>query len=131
MSSLSKQMWRPKQSALYKASGVAAPQVCLSREEKGKMPACSNNAAIREVTMATVPSPNSRAVTPRASLVLMSEATVPQRTRDVHSREAGTKAPQRVSFPSSSTIKLAPRSGAKGLSLSADVLIEFLPAHKI
>ena len=62
------------------------------------MPACSNNPASREVTMATVPSSNSRATT-RASLVLMSEATVPQGTRDVHSREAGTKAPQRVRSP--------------------------------
>ena len=56
-SPLSKQMWRPKQKALGKASGVAAPEVRLSREEKGKMPACSNNAASREVIMATVPSP--------------------------------------------------------------------------
>jgi len=54
MSPLSKQMWRPKQSALYKASGVAAPQVRLSREEKSKMPACSNKAASREVTTATI-----------------------------------------------------------------------------
>ena len=84
------------------------------------MPACSNKAVSREVTAATVPSPNSRAVTTRASLILMSEATVPQGTHEVLSREAGTKAPQRASFPSSSTIKLAPRSGAKGLSLSAD-----------
>ena len=91
----------------------------LSREEKGKMPAYSNNAASREVTMATVPSPSSRA-TPRASLVLVSESTEPQGTHDVHSREAGTKAPQRASFPSSSRTKLALRSGAKGLSLSAD-----------
>ena len=111
-SPLSKQMWRPKQKALDEASGVATPQVRLSREEKGKMPVCSNKLASREVTTATIPSPNSRATT-RASLVLMSKATVPQRTRDVHSREAGTKAPQRASFPSSSTIKLAPRSGAK------------------
>jgi len=39
-SPLSKQMWRPKQKALYEASGVATPQVRLSPEEKGKMPAC-------------------------------------------------------------------------------------------
>ena len=39
---------------------------------------------------------------------------------DVHSREAGTKAPQHASFPNSSSTKLALRSGAKGLSLSAD-----------
>ena len=96
-SPLSKQMWRPKQKALYKASGIATPQVRLSC--KGKMSACSNKAASRKVTTATILSPNSRAVTPRASLVLISEATVPQGTHDVHSREAGTKAPQRASFP--------------------------------
>ena len=92
----------------------------LSREEKGKMPACSNKAASREVTTATIPSPNSRAVTPLASLVLMSEAAVPQGTHHAHSREAGTKAPQSASFPNSSSTKPALRSGAKGLSLSAD-----------
>ena len=113
-------MWRPKQKALYKASGVATPQVHLSCEEKGKMPACSNEAAGREVTTATIPSSNSRVVTPRASLILMSKATVPQGTHEVLSREVGTKAPQRASFPSPSSIKLALRSGAKGLSLSAD-----------
>ena len=109
---LPKQMWRPKQKALGKASGVATPEVRLSREEKGKMPACSDNAAGREVTRATIPSPNSRSVAPRASLVLTSEATVPQRTRGVHSREAQVKVQQRASF--------ALRSGVKGLSLSAD-----------
>ena len=41
-SPLSKQMWRPKQKALGKASGVATPEVRLSREEKGNMPACCN-----------------------------------------------------------------------------------------
>ena len=60
----------------------------------------------------------------------MSEATVPQRTRDVHIREAGTKAPQRASFPSSSTIKLSPRSGVKGLSLSADSVAHAASASK-
>ena len=121
MSPLSRQIWRPKQKALYRASGVAAPQVRLSCEKKGKMRACSNKVVSREVTAATVPSPSSRAGTPRASLVLMSEATVPQGTHHVHSREAGTKAPQRASFPSPSSTKLALRSGAKGLSLSADI----------
>ena len=108
-SPFSKQMWRPKQKALYEASGVATPQVRLSREEKGKMPACFDETISREVTTAMMPSPNSGAVTPRASLVLMSEATdtVPQGTHDVHSREAGTKAPQCASFPSSSSTKLA------------------------
>ena len=50
----------------------------------------------------------------------MSETTGPQGTHDVRSREARIKAPQRASFPSSSSTKLAPRSEAKGLSLSAD-----------
>jgi len=86
-------MWRPKQKALYKAPGIAAPQVRLSCEEKGKMPACSNKVDSCEVTAATIPSPNFRAVTPRASLILMSEATIPQGTHHVHTREAGTKAP--------------------------------------
>ena len=95
-----KQMWRPKQKALYEASGVATPQVRLSREEKGKMPACFDETISREVTTAMMPSPNSGAVTPRASLVLMSEATdgvpstVPQGTHGVRSREVGTKAPR-------------------------------------
>ena len=84
------------------------------------MPACSNNAANREDTRATVPSPNSRSVAPRACLVLTSEATVPQRTRGVHSREAQVKAPQRAPPSGSSSAKLMPWGGAKGLSLSAD-----------
>ena len=67
-----------------------------------------------------LPSPNSEAVTPRASLVLMSEATVPQGTHDVHSREAETNAPQCASFPGSSSTKLALRSRAKRSSLSVD-----------
>ena len=69
-----------------------------------------------------MPSPNLGAVTPCASLVLISEAidTVPQGTHDVHSREAGTKAPRCASFPSSSSTKFALRSEAKGLPLSTD-----------
>ena len=116
-SPLSKQMWRPKQKALYEASDVTTPQVRLSCEEKGKIPACSSETANREVTTATIPSPNSRTVTPRASLVLMSKATdtVPQGMHDVHSGEVGTKAPQCASFPNSSSTKLALRSEAKGL----------------
>ena len=88
---------RPKQKALYETSGVTTPQVRLSREEKGKMPTCFDKTASREVTMATMPSPNSGAVTPRASIVLVSEATdgvpstVPQGTHDVRTREVGTK----------------------------------------
>ena len=54
----------------------------------------------------------------------MSEATVPQCTHEVLSREAGTKAPQRASFLSPSSIKLALCSGAKGLSLSADMQLQ-------
>ena len=63
------------------------------------MPACSDETISREVTTVTMPSPNSGSVTPRANLVLMSEAiddvpnTVPQGTYDVRSREAVTKAP--------------------------------------
>ena len=68
--------------------------------------------------MATIPSPNSSTTT-RTSLALMSEATVPQRMHDVRSNIAD-KAPQRASFPSSSSAKLALCGGAKGLSLSAD-----------
>ena len=83
------------------------------------MPAYFVKTVSREVTT-TMPSPHSGAVTPCASLVLMSKATVPQRKHDVHSRKAGTKAPQRTSFPSSSSTKLALYSEAKGLPLSAN-----------
>jgi len=115
--------------------------VRLSREEKGKMPACSNNAASREVTAATIPSPNSRATT-RASFGLMSEATVPQHTRDLHSRKVRTKtlskanhlhsstmdkAPQRAPLSSSSSTKLMLCGEAKGLSLSADSIASSAP----
>jgi len=82
-----------KQKALYEASGVATPQVRPSRKGKGKVPACSDEIASRKVTTVIMPSPKSEAVTHRASLVLISEATVPQGTHDVHSREAGTKVP--------------------------------------
>ena len=113
-------MWRPKQKALYEAAIVAAPQSHLSREGKGKMHAYSNETASREVTTATMPSPNSGAVTPCASLVLMSEATMPQGTHDVHSRKARTRAPQCASFPYSSSTKLTLSNETKRLSLSAD-----------
>ena len=91
-------MWRPKQKALYKASGVATPQDRLSREDKGKMPACFAEAIRREARTATMPSPNSGAVTPRANLVLPSDSTadtapVPQGTREVPNRQVKTKAP--------------------------------------
>ena len=74
-SPFSKQMWRPKQKALYEDSGVVTPQVHLSCEEKGKMSACFDETISCKVTTAMMSSPNSGAVTPRASLVLMSEAT--------------------------------------------------------
>ena len=129
-SPLSKQMWRPKRKALSKASGVATPEVRLSCEEKGKMPACSNNAAIREVTAATIPSPNSRSEAPRAILGLMSEATVPQRMCEVRTKtlckanrlrsSTADKVPQRAPLSSSSSAKPIPCGKAKGLSLSAD-----------
>jgi len=77
---LPKQVWKPKQKFLTKASGVATPKSRLSHEEKGKMPICSNNAADHEVKTAITPSPNSKAAMPCASLVFTSEATVPQRT---------------------------------------------------
>ena len=107
------------------------PQVHLSCENKGKMSACFVETTSCEVTMATIPSPNSGAVTPCASLVLMSKATdgvastVPQGMHEVPSRQAKTrapsganllcskvadKAPQRAPLPSSSSAKLALRS---------------------
>jgi len=136
-------MWRPKQKALYEALGVATPQVRLSREAKGKMPACFVETISREDKKSTIFSPNSGAVTPRANLVLMSEAPddvtniapVPQRTRRVPSCQArakalpsanhlrskvANKAPQRASLPGSSIAKFALRGGAEGLSLGID-----------
>jgi len=100
-SPLPKQMWRPKQKALYEASGVATPQARLSRKDKSKMPACFIETICRNARAATLPSPDLGAVTPHANLVLTSEATdglasttpVPQGTRGVPSRQAGTKAP--------------------------------------
>jgi len=85
---------------------------------------CSNNATSYEVTTAIIPSSNSRAATPCAGLVLMSEATVPQRTRRVNGRETRAKvlskanrlrsgiagkAPQHAPLSSSSGTKLALR----------------------
>ena len=118
---LQKCMWRPKQKSLAKAAGVATPKPRLTREEKGKMSVCSNNAADHEVTTAIIPSPNSRAAIPCASLVFTSEATIPQHTHWVHGRKArakmlpkanplrsdiADKAPQRAPLPSSSSAKL-------------------------
>ena len=125
---LSKFMWRPKQKSLAEASGVATPKPRLSREGKGKMPVCSNNAASREVTTVIISSPNSRAATPGGYLVLTSEATVRQRTSRVHGREAkakvlskakplrssiADKAPQHAPLSSSSSTKVAPGGEAR------------------
>ena len=134
-----KQMWRPKQKAPCEASGVATPQVHLSREDKGKMPACFDETVSREVSTATMPSPNSEAVTPRANLILISEATdgvartAPRGTHEVPDSQArapsganllrnkeANRTPQRALPPSSSNVKLALRSIAKGSSLSVD-----------
>jgi len=99
---LPKQIWRPKQKALYEALGVVTPQVLLSREDEGK-----------------ISSPNSGAVAHRANLILMSEVTddmantklVPQGTRGVPRRQTGTKAPRSANHL---------RSRAKGSFLSVD-----------
>jgi len=105
------------------------------------MSACFVEVISREARTAT--SPNSGAVTPRASLTLTSEVTdgvantspVPQGTREVPSRQAkakapssanhlrnkvADKAPQRVSLPNSSSEKFTLCSGTKGSSLGAD-----------
>jgi len=110
------------------------PQVHLSCENKGKMSACFVETTSCEVTMATIPSPNSGAVTPRTSLVLISEATdgvastVPQGTHEVPNRQGRTRAPsganhlrskeadkasQCASLPSSLSTKLALHNKAK------------------
>ena len=78
-SPLPRRVWKPKQKSPTEASGVATPKPCLSREEKGKKPLCSSNAADHEVTTAIIPSPNSRAATPCVSLVHINKATAPQR----------------------------------------------------
>ena len=142
-SPLPKQIWRPKQKILYKASGIATPQDRLSREDKGKRAAYFAEAISREAKTTTMPSPNSGAVIPRTNLVLPSEVAddranttpVPQGTRGVPSHQARTKAPtganllrskaagkapQCAPLPSSSSTKFALRSGAKGLSLGVD-----------
>ena len=85
-----KRIGKPKQKSSAEASGVATPKPRLSYEEKGKMPAYSNNAANHKVKTAIIPSP--RAAMPIASLVLTNKAIVPQRTHRVHSREARTRA---------------------------------------
>jgi len=106
------------------------------------MPAYFVETISREARTTTIPSPNTGAVTPRANLILPSEVTdsttgtaaVPQGTRGVPSRQAGTKAPssanylhekaankapQRASLLGSSSVKFALRGGAKGLSLAS------------
>ena len=102
------------------------------------MPAYFAETISREARRATMRSPNSGAVTPRANLALTSEATdslastapVPRGTRGVPSRQAGTKAPssanhlrEKATIKASqhvSSVKFALRSGTKGLSLGAD-----------
>jgi len=146
-------MWRPKQKSPCEASDVAMPQARLSREDNGKMPACFVETISREAKTTTIPSPNSGAVTPRANLVLMSEATdgvantapVPQGTRGVPSRQARTKAPsganllrskmaskapQCASLSGSSIAKFALHGGAKGLSLGVDSGVYAVSAPK-
>ena len=116
-SPLPKQMWRPKQKALYEASGVATPQVRLSREDKGKMPACFVETISREARTTTISSPNTGAVTPRANLILPSEVTdstagtapVPQGMRGVPSRQAGAKAPSSANHLRSKVANKAPQ----------------------
>jgi len=68
-------MWRPKQKAPCETSGAATPQAHLSREDKGKMPACFAETISREARAATLPSPNPGAVTPCANLAPTSEVT--------------------------------------------------------
>ena len=93
--------------------------------------------------MATLPSPNSGAVTPCANLILTSEVTdglantasIPQGTSEVLSRKTGTKAlssashlrykgankaPQRALLSKSANAKSVLQSGARGSSLGAD-----------
>ena len=55
------------------------------------MHVCSNNAAGHKVKTVIIPSPNSKAAMPCASLVFISEATVPQHTHWVHGHEAKAK----------------------------------------
>ena len=120
---LSRLIWKPKQKSSTEALGVVMPRLRLSREEKGKMPICPDNAASHKVTTAIIPSSESRAAKPSVSLAFTSKAIVPQRIHWVRGREAKTavlsevdplrsriagKAPQRAPLPNSSSTKLAP-----------------------
>jgi len=120
---LSRRIWKPKQKFPVEASGIATPKLRLSREEKGKMPVYSNNAADHKVKTTIIPSPNSRAAMPCVSLAFTSEATVPRRTHWVYGCEArakvlskanplrsstGGRTPQRAPPSSSSSTRLAP-----------------------
>jgi len=111
---LPKRMWRPKQKSLGKASGVAAPEPRLSCEEKGKMHVCSDNTASREVTMAIILSPNSKAATPCAGIVL-----VPQRTREALSPKARIKVLSKANRLRSSIVDKAPQRAPLSSSASA------------
>jgi len=93
------------------------PQARLSCEDKGKMPAYFAEVISREAKTATIPSPNSRAATPRTNLILMSEFTddmanttpVPQGTRGVLSRQTGTKTPSSANHLRSKEANKAPQ----------------------
>ena len=150
-SSLPKPMWRPRQKAPCEASGEVpqgevSPQLCLSREDKDKLPiqfGSFTEAISREAKLMTLPSPNLGAVTPCANLVLPSEVPdgmanstpVSQYASEILSTKAGpaalsnakhlrnkavNKAPQCASLSKASGVKFAPRSKAKGSSLGAD-----------
>jgi len=116
-SPLPKKMWRQKQKALYEALGAATPQDRLSREDKDKISACFVETISREAKTPTTPSPNSGTITPRANLILMSEATdgvsntapVPQDTSGVPSRKARTKAPSGANLLRSKVADKAPQ----------------------
>jgi len=111
-SPLSRRVWKPKQKSSTEASGVATPKPRPSREEKGKMPVCSNH----KIKTAIIPSPNSRAAMPCASIVLMSEATIPQHTHCAHGREARARVLSKAHPLYSSIVGKAP---LRALSSSA------------
>ena len=124
-------MWRPKQKVLYKASGVATPQDSLSREDKGKRAAYFTEAISREARTATMPSPNSGAVTPRTNLIFPSEVAdnmanttpVPQGTRGVPSHQTGTKAPSSANLLRSKEAKKAPQRASLSSSSSTKLAL--------
>ena len=84
---------------------------------KGKIPTCFVEIISREAKTATTPSPNSGTVTPRVSLILMSEATdgmantapIPQDTCEVPNCKARTKAPSGANLLRSKVADKAPQ----------------------